>query len=813
MHIPPSPPNWTRRRLLGGIALSALPAIGWSQGTRHRGENTLWYRHSAARWEEALPLGNGRLGAMVFGRVAQERLQLNEDTLWSGGPYTPDNPDALGALPKVRALLAQGKYKEATDLVNAGMMAKPLWQMSYGTLGDLLLDIEGAIAPIDYQRSLDLETAVAHTRYRTADGTFMREAFVSVPDQVIALRLQAPKGKLGFTLGWRGPREVKHIAPDYAGLAVDLSNAAPVDWLLREEVGAVPAGATIVADGANAILITGRNVAKNGIEAGLRYAMRVQVLGDGRIAVEEGTLRVHGASDVNVLVSAATSYVNYRDVSGDPVAAVRGQMARAARKSYAALKRDHIREHRRLFSTMSIDLGTSAAASLPTDERIAAVGKLPDPGLDALYLQYARYLLISSSRPGTQPANLQGIWNEGTNAPWDSKYTININTEMNYWPADPAGLGACVEPLLRMVEELAQTGARTARTMYNARGWVAHHNTDLWRAAAPIDGAFWGMWPCGGAWLCVTLWDHYDYSRSAAVLARLYPLMLGAAQFFVDTLIEDPQGRGLITSPSVSPENPHGFGSSLVAGPAMDRQIVRDLFTHTLEAARILRQDAPILAQIAGARQRLAPDRIGGQGQLQEWLEDWDALAPDQRHRHVSHLYAVYPSSQVNVRDTPELVQAARTSLNQRGDFATGWGTAWRVCLWARMGDGERAYSVLKGLTGPMRTYPNMFDAHPPFQIDGNFGGAAGIMEMLLQSWGGEVLLLPALPAAWKHGEVRGIRARGALSVDLAWRDGQLTSLRVAGPPAAHVELRYRGKLSEVVLDRQGRFAKCSATW
>ncbi|MTW10001.1 glycoside hydrolase family 95 protein [Pseudoduganella eburnea] len=807
MSIPPSPPNWIRRTLLGGLALSALP-IAWSKETPHPGKNSLWYRRSAERWEEALPLGNGRLGAMVFGRVGQERLQLNEDTLWSGGPYTPDNPEALGILPKVRALLAQEKYEEATALVNAGMMAKPLWQMSYGTLGDLLLDIEGAATPLDYQRSLDLDTALAHTRYRTAVGTFTREAFVSAPDQVIVLRLQAPKGKLGFTLGWRGPRQVQHIAPDYAGQATDLGSAGPVDWLLREEAGEVPAGASVAPDGGNALLMTGPNAAKNGIEAGLRYAMRVQVLGDGRIDVDSGLLRVSCASEVTVLVGAATSYVNYRDVSGDPVAIVRGHMARAARKSYTALKNDHIREHRRLFSAMIVDLGTSAADRWPTDERIAAAGKLPDPGLDALYLQYARYLLISSSRPGTQPANLQGIWNEGTNAPWDSKYTININTEMNYWPADPSGLGACVEPLLRMVEELAQTGAVTARTMYQARGWVAHHNTDLWRAAAPIDGALWGMWPCGGAWLCVTLWDHYDYSRDPAVLRRLYPLMLGAAQFFLDTLVEDPRGRGLITSPSLSPENPHAFGSSLVAGPAMDRQILRDLFTHTLEAAHILQQEAPLLVQIRAARERLAPDRIGQQGQLQEWLEDWDAQAPDQHHRHVSHLYAVYPSSQINVRDTPEMLQAARISLIRRGDFATGWGTAWRVCLWARMGDGDRAYSVLKGLTGPMRTYPNMFDAHPPFQIDGNFGGAAGIMEMLLQSWGGEVLLLPALPAAWKNGEVRGIRARGALSVDLAWRDGRLTGLRLAGPPAARVKLRYRGKLSEVVLDSQGIYAQ-----
>jgi alpha-L-fucosidase 2 len=802
--------NRKRRGLMlgmGGLAaLPALPAVAAPRRDAASHANRLWYRQSAARWEEALPLGNGRLGAMVFGRVGQERLQLNEDTLWAGAPYSPDNPDALAALPQARALLAQGKYAEATELANASMMAKPVRQMSYGTLGDLLLSMADAQAPSEYERSLDLASAVAYTSYRTPQGAYLREAFVSAPDQVVVLHLKGPKGKLGFELAWRAPRKVKYAASNDPGLATDLAAAAPTDWLQREEAGAIPPEASIVADGSGALLITGRNEAMHGIEAGLRYALRVQVIGDGRVAVEDSRLVLRGASEAMLLIGAATSYVNYQDVSADPVAIVRAQMARAAVQPYTALKREHVREHGRLFSRMSIELGSSPAAAQPTDMRIAAVGRQADPALDALYLQYARYLLIACSRRGSQPANLQGIWNESTNPPWGGKYTININTQMNYWPADPAGLGECVEPLLRMVEELAQTGSRTARTMYGARGWVAHHNTDLWRAAAPIDGAKFGMWPCGGAWLCNTLWDHYDYSRDEAVLRRLYPVLRGAALFFLDTLVEDPQGRGLVTSPSLSPENNHGFGSSLAAGPAMDRQIVRDLFSHTLAAGRQLGQDPDLLAQIAGTRARLAPDRIGAQGQLQEWLEDWDASAKDPHHRHVSHLYAVYPSSQVNVRDTPELVRAARTSLTRRGDFATGWGTAWRVCLWARMGDAEHAYSVLKGLTGPMRTYPNMFDAHPPFQIDGNFGGAAGIMEMLLQSWGGEVLLLPALPAAWPTGSIRGIRARGGLSIDMDWRDGRLAKLRMTGKPGTKVLLRYRGKLSEVTLDARGSF-------
>jgi alpha-L-fucosidase 2 len=377
---------------------------------------------------------------------------------------------------------------------------------------------------------------------------------------------------------------------------------------------------------------------------------------------------------------------------------------------------------------------------------------------------------------------------------------------MNYWPADPAGLGVCVEPLLRMVEDLAVTGARTAKTMYNARGWVTHHNTDLWRAAAPIDKPFSGLWPCGGAWLCNTLWDHYDYSRDERTLRRLYPLLRGASMFFLDTLIEDPKGRGLVTSPSHSPENAHPFGTSLCIGPAMDRQIVRDLFAHTIEAGRTLRINDEVLTQLAKAAQRLAPDVIGKNGQLQEWLEDWDDRAPDPHHRHVSHLYAVYPSSQLNVRDTPAFIAAAKKSLRDRGDLATGWGTAWRLCLWARMGEGDHAHSILKALVGPKRTYPNMFDAHPPFQIDGNFGGAAGILEMIVQSWGDEIRLLPALPSAWPDGEVRGIRARGGISIDMQWRARKIASLALTGPANKSLKLLQGDTSRSVVLDARGRY-------
>ncbi|MES2041160.1 MAG: glycoside hydrolase family 95 protein [Pseudomonadota bacterium] len=797
--------NQTRRDLMFGMAgLYGAPALVMAQNAAlPKNANTLWYRQPASCWEEALPLGNGRLGAMVFGRVGQERLQLNEDTLWAGAPYTPDNPDARTALPEVRQLIADGKFKEAADLAGTHMMGKPLKLMPYGSLGDVLLTFSGVTQPARYERQLDLSTAINSTSFQTDYGAFSRETFASAPDQVVVMHMTAEQTKLGVELAYRSPRKVKYPSADYHG-ADGLTKQTPVDWLKTEAAEALSMGTTMAADGKDAILITGSNEPGPDGKSGLRYALRIKLLSDGKLKLVNGVMTVSEARTVTLLIAAATSYVNYHDVSADPVALVRRQTEQAATKRYEILKSRHIRDHQALFNNMSIDLGSTAQAAHPTDIRIAAAETAEDPALSALYVQYARYLMISSSRPGTQPANLQGIWNEGTNPPWGSKYTININTQMNYWPADPAGLGACVEPLLRLVEELAVTGAKTARTMYDASGWVTHHNTDLWRAASPNDGPRWGLWPCGGAWLCNSVWDHYDYSRDANTLARLFPVMLGASAFFIDTLIEDPKGRGLVTSPSLSPENSHPFGTSVCAGPAMDRQIVRDLFKNTLEAARLLKQQPAVIDRIAKALPRIAIDQIGKAGQLQEWLDDWDTQAPDQRHRHVSHLYAVFPSSQINPRDTPDLLQAAKNSLRQRGDLATGWGTAWRICLWARMGEGEHAHGILKTLTGPKRTYPNMFDAHPPFQIDGNFGGSAGVLEMLLQSWGGEVFLLPALPSAWPAGEVKGMRARGGLSVDMKWRSGKLVSATLQGLPGAAVRLNYRGTSMDVSLDKNG---------
>ncbi|HEY8975422.1 MAG TPA: glycoside hydrolase family 95 protein, partial [Burkholderiaceae bacterium] len=536
------------------------------------------------------------------------------------------------------------------------------------------------------------------------------------------------------------------------------------------------------------------------------YAVRVRVVTDGQVVVEGDRLSIRGARHALLLVAGETSYRRFDDVSGDPVAAVRDRTEVAASKGLDTLMAEHLASHRALYRRMTLRLGKPSAAAPPTDRRIRPPSDPLEPDFAVLYLNYARYLLISSSRPGGQPANLQGLWNEGNNPPWGSKYTININTEMNYWLAGPANLHECVEPLLRMVEDLAVTGARTARLQYGARGWVAHHNTDLWRATAPIDGPMWGLWPMGGAWLCLSLWDEFHYGQDDALLRRLYPLMRGAAEFFLDTLVEDPEGRGLVTSPSISPENAHGAGVAICAGPAMDRQILRDLFAAVLDAQRRCGvADDAFAESVSRARARLPADRIGAQGQLQEWLDDWDAQAPDQRHRHVSHLYGLFPSDQINVRDTPALVRAAKTTLNTRGDLSTGWATAWRLALWARLGDGQRALGILQGLLSTERTYPNLFDAHPPFQIDGNFGGAAGMLEMLVQSWGGEIRLLPALPAAWPEGELRGVRARGGVEIDLAWSKGRLTRAALRGRPGAVLRVRHAGGLMTLALDAEGK--------
>jgi alpha-L-fucosidase 2 len=765
----------TRRTAIkGGIALGALTSLNgrvFGQAPTPRRDLLLWYRQPAEEWTQALPIGNGRIGAMIFGGVARERLQLNEDTLFGGGPYDPSSPEALAALPRVRALINEGKYAEAQALAGEKLMARPLQMPSYQTIGSLMLSFGPSSYVDEYVRELDLDSAVATVRYRQGDVTFLRESFASAVDQVIVTRV---------------------------------TSNAPVNLRASFET---PMPGEVRMDGSKLeLVLAGTNTSQNRLPAALRYEARASVFAEGgALSSDEDIAVAMEARSVTIVIAMATSYRRYDDVGGDPTALTRARLDAVARKSYEELLEAHTREHRRLFRRVSLDLGTTPAADRPTDIRIRTSQTSDDPQLAALYFQYGRYLLISSSRPGSQPANLQGLWNDRLAAPWGSKYTININTEMNYWPAEPTNLAECVRPLIDMVKDLSVSGARTARVNYGARGWVAHHNTDLWRATAPIDGPQWGLWPTGGAWLSKHLWDAYDYSRDERLLAEVYPIMKGAAEFFFDTLVPDPSGKYLVTSPSLSPENTHPFGASVCAGPAMDSQILRDLFANSIRAAELLGVDRKFREECAAKRAKLPPDRIGKAGQLQEWLEDWDMEAPERDHRHVSHLYALFPSEQITVRRTPELAAAAKRSLELRGDLSTGWAIAWRINLWARLREGDHTHGVIKLLLDPSRTYPNMFDAHPPFQIDGNFGGANGIAEMLLQCIDGEIELLPALPKAWATGSVRGLRARGGFEVDIAWRDGKLVNAELRGAPGGAARVRYGEKLRRVKVARGKR--------
>ena len=746
---------------------------------------TLWYGRPASQWVEALPVGNGRIGAMVFGGPAQERLQLNEDTLWAGGPYDPSNPEARGALTRVRELVFAGRYREADALANQRMMARPLRQMSYESVGDLLLSFGGDAtrAPLrDYRRALDLDTAIATVSFQQGGRRYLREIFSSAVDQVIVI-----------------------------ALTCDSRHSLNFEARFRSSAGREPAPLFLAGDGD--IFMRGRNGTQDGIAGALTWEARARVVVQGgHVSTADGALRIAEADSATILVAMATGFRSYQDTGGDPHAIVARRLDRAADKTLRTLRSDHVREHQRLFRRVSLDLGTTQAAHHPTDERIANSQQADDPQLATLYFQFGRYLLISSSRPGSQPANLQGLWNESLTPPWGSKYTININSQMNYWPAEVAALGECVEPLIALIHDLAASGERTAKVHYGARGWVAHHNTDLWRATGPIDGAQYGLWPMGGAWLCTHLWDHYEYNADTRYLAKIFPLMKGAAEFFLDTLVPEPGTGWLVTCPSMSPENLHAAGVAICAGPAMDRQILRDLFRQCIEAARVLGQDADFAQAVQRALDRIPPDRIGHEGQLQEWLQDWDMQAKDLHHRHVSHLYGLFPSSQINLEDTPDLAAAARRSLQIRGDAATGWGIAWRINLWARLREGEHAHALLRRLLGTDRTYPNLFDAHPPFQIDGNFGGAAAMANMLLQSYLGRIYLLPALPPAWPSGRVEGLRARGGLALSIEWRDGELheaiiqriAPAALSGTPAQPARLYYRGKLSRACLGREG---------
>jgi alpha-L-fucosidase 2 len=759
--------------LAGALAASAGRAGAQAPAPAQAGPvdprtSLIWHNKPAATWPEADPVGNGRLGAMVFGNIKRERIQLNEDRFWSGSPYSNVNPEAREALPRVRELIFAGRYAEAEAFAEAHVQAVPMREMSYQSLGDLWLDLVDVdeTSVEDYRRELDLDAATSRVRFVSNGVAYVRETFSSPVDQVIAIQVRAEGGPLALDCAFSSGQR---------------------------------ASATI--EGGATLVLAGVNNKDRGIAGKLRFEMRARIVADGGTVTRDGAvIQVRGARSILILLAAATSFRSPVDVSGDAHAIAAAQLAAAAAKPFERLREDHLAEHRRLFRRVAIDLGGNARAEQPTDQRAGHAIDRDDPALAALFFQFGRYLLISASRRGSEPANLQGIWNESNRPPWGSKYTININTEMNYWPADPANLAECFEPLVAMVEELAISGAHTARDMYGARGWVAHHNTDLWRASGPVDHVRTGLWPTGAAWLSCQLWDHYDFHRDPAYLRRIYPLLRGASLFFLDTLVKDPATGHMVTNPSLSPENDHGRGSTLCAGPALDMQLLRDLFDRTIASSRLLKRDSKLRPELGAMRARLAPHQIGKAGQLQEWLADWDLEVPEPTHRHTSHLYAVYPIHQINLDETPDLARAARKSMELRGPEASGWALGWRTNIWARLRDAEHAHLMLRKLLQTEPNYPGWLGVHPPFQIDCFFGGTAGIAEMLVQSRDSLVDLLPALPAAWPTGSVRGLRIRGACAIDLAWRDGKLDTVTLHPEQDGARTLRSGDRRAEVRL-------------